>query len=45
MKRRKPDLMILLAVFVSAGVLITGLTQAALRDAPPPQTSQVVSSR
>ena len=33
MKRRKPDLMIVLAALIGLGVLVTGLSQGAMSDA------------
>jgi hypothetical protein len=32
MRRRKPDLMIVLAALIGIGVLVTGLSQGAMRD-------------
>lgn len=32
MRRRKPDLMIVLAALIGLGVLVTGLSQGAMRD-------------
>lgn len=32
MKRRKPDLMLVLAILISTGVLVTGLSQAAMNN-------------
>lgn len=34
MRRRKPDLLVVLAVLIAMGVLFTGMTQAMMRDAP-----------
>jgi hypothetical protein len=36
MRRRKPDLLVVLAALIAMGVLFTGITQAMMRDAPAP---------
>ncbi len=36
MRRRKPDLLVVLAALIAVGVLFTGITQAMMRDSQAP---------
>mgnify|MGYP001040418515 CR=1 FL=1 len=45
MRRRKPDLMIVLAALIGVGVLVTGLTQAAMRDGAGNAPTSMTESR
>lgn len=40
MRRRKPDLLVVLAALIALGVLFTGITQAMMRDAPGPTVAE-----
>jgi hypothetical protein len=40
MRRRKPDLLVVLAALIAMGVLFTGITQAMMRDAPAPTVAE-----
>lgn len=39
MKRRKPDILMVLAILLGLSVLVTGFTQEIKRDTPPAQIS------
>jgi hypothetical protein len=38
MRRRKPDLLVVLAALIAMGVLFTGITQAMMSDSTPAPT-------
>lgn len=45
MRRRKPDLLVVLAALIAVGVLFTGITQAMMRDTPAPTVAEANNNK